>query len=38
MNTASRMESTGLPDRIQISQDTANLLIDAGKAYWFVRR
>jgi hypothetical protein len=34
MNTASRMESTGLRDRIQVSQDTADLLIAAGKSKW----
>jgi hypothetical protein len=28
------MESTGLPNRIQISQATANLLIDASKGHW----
>jgi class 3 adenylate cyclase len=38
MNTASRLESTGLRDRIQISQDTANILIRAGKAEWFKPR
>jgi len=34
MNTASRMESTGQPRRIQVSQDTAELLRSAGKASW----
>lgn len=34
MNTASRMESTGQRGRIQISQDTADLLIAAGKSDW----
>lgn len=34
MNTASRMESTGIPDRIQISQETADLLTKAGKGNW----
>jgi hypothetical protein len=38
MNTASRMESTGLPGRIQISKETANLLTDAGKQNWLVQR
>jgi hypothetical protein len=32
MNTASRMESTGLRDKIQVSQDTADLLVAAGKS------
>jgi class 3 adenylate cyclase len=38
MNTASRMESTGLRDKIQVSQDTADLLIAAGKSKWLTRR
>jgi class 3 adenylate cyclase len=38
MNTASRMESTGLRDKIQVSQDTADLLIAAGKFKWLVIR
>jgi class 3 adenylate cyclase len=38
MNTASRMESTGVPGRIQVSTDTATLLTDAGKEHWLVQR
>ena len=38
MNTASRMESNGVPNRIQISQDTADLLIAAGKHHWCIAR
>jgi class 3 adenylate cyclase len=34
VNTASRMESTGIPNRIQVSSTTADLLIEAGKANW----
>jgi class 3 adenylate cyclase len=34
MNTASRMESNGLRDRIQVSQETADLLIVGGKPHW----
>ena len=34
VNTASRMESTGLPNRIQVSATTAELLIQAGKGSW----
>lgn len=38
INTASRMESTGKPQMVQISQATANLLIDAGHSDWFEPR
>jgi class 3 adenylate cyclase len=38
MNTASRMESTGLPSTIQVSQETADLLITAGKKSWLTQR
>jgi hypothetical protein len=38
MNTASRMESTGLRDRIHVSQDTADLLSAAGKSKWLSPR
>jgi hypothetical protein len=38
MNTASRMESTGLPNHIQISQDTAEVLKAFGKEEWLVPR
>jgi class 3 adenylate cyclase len=38
MNTASRMESTGIPERIQTTKATADLLIKAGKNHWVSRR
>ena len=38
MNTASRMESTGVRDRIQISEETAEFLSVAGKESWFFPR
>ena len=38
MNLASRMESTGVPGRIQISSDTAKLLMDEGKESWITPR
>eukprot|EP00980_Cylindrotheca_fusiformis_P031272 scaffold26108_cov132-Cylindrotheca_fusiformis.AAC.1 len=38
MNTASRMESSGERDRIQVTQVTADLLTEAGYARWLVPR
>jgi 3'5'-cyclic nucleotide phosphodiesterase/Adenylate and Guanylate cyclase catalytic domain len=38
MNTASRMESTGLRNRVQVSQETADLLIASGKGSWIKPR
>lgn len=38
MNTASRMESTGIKGKIQISEDTAELLRSSGKGRWLRRR
>ena len=38
MNTASRIESTGLPGRIHISVDTADLLEQSNKGKWIVKR
>ncbi len=38
VNTASRMESTGLRNRIHVSQSTAQLLIEAGKENWIQPR
>lgn len=32
------MESTGVMDHIQISSDTAQYLIEAGKEHWFMER
>lgn len=34
MNTASRMESTGVAGKIQVSEETARQLSDAGKGDW----
>eukprot|EP00536_Pseudo-nitzschia_multiseries_P000747 jgi/Psemu1/249906/estExt_Genewise1Plus.C_90109 len=38
VNTAARMESTGQPNRIQVSQKTADLITAAGKERWLIRR
>ena len=38
MNTASRMESNGIRGRIQLSQETADLLNSAGKLSWMKPR
>ena len=38
MNTASRMESTGQRNRIQVSESTAQLLIEDGKNNWIQPR
>eukprot|EP00980_Cylindrotheca_fusiformis_P010486 scaffold2324_cov116-Cylindrotheca_fusiformis.AAC.13 len=38
MNTASRMESSGERDRIQVTQATADLLSEAGFTRWLVPR
>jgi Adenylate and Guanylate cyclase catalytic domain/Calicivirus putative RNA polymerase/capsid protein len=38
VNCAARMESNGLPGMIQVSQKTADLLIEAGKENWVRKR
>jgi Adenylate and Guanylate cyclase catalytic domain len=38
MNTAARMESTSLPGRIQLSEDSAELIRRAGKGIWLQKR
>ncbi|KAG7365344.1 adenylate/guanylate cyclase [Nitzschia inconspicua] len=38
VNTAARMESTGFPNKIQLSQSTAELLAAAGKGKWILPR
>ncbi|CAB9526088.1 Receptor-type guanylate cyclase gcy [Seminavis robusta] len=38
MNTASRMESNGVPGRIHVSQSTADLLVAQGKSEWLTPR
>jgi hypothetical protein len=38
MNTAARIETSGMRDKIHISEETASLLIEAGKNNWFKPR
>jgi 3'5'-cyclic nucleotide phosphodiesterase/Adenylate and Guanylate cyclase catalytic domain len=38
VNTASRMESSGVPGRVHVSAATAALLTDAGKGSWVIPR
>jgi class 3 adenylate cyclase len=38
VNTASRMESKGIPGKIHVSEATAEALKAAGKDYWLVKR
>ncbi|CAJ1940156.1 unnamed protein product [Cylindrotheca closterium] len=38
VNVASRMESTGIGGRIQVSQETAESLRSCGKGHWLIRR
>jgi class 3 adenylate cyclase len=38
VNMASRMESTGERNKLQVSQATADQLMEAGKAYWVKQR
>lgn len=38
VNMASRMESTGTPNAVQISQSTADLIIESGKGHWLRKR
>jgi len=38
VNTAARMESTGIPGRIQVSTSTAEILKCAGKELWLTPR
>jgi class 3 adenylate cyclase len=38
VNTAARMESNGAPNRIQMSEETAKLIQQAGKSHWLEER
>ena len=38
VNTAARVESTGERGKIHLSEETADLIIDAGKQHWITAR
>jgi class 3 adenylate cyclase len=38
MNTTARVESTSLPGRVQLSKDTAELVMKGGKGHWLEER
>jgi hypothetical protein len=38
VNTAARMESTGVRNRVHISETTADLLVQSGKEHWLKQR
>ena len=38
MNTAARMETTGVRNKIHLSQETADLLVEANKSHWIESR
>ena len=38
MNTTARIESTSKPGRIQLSKETGELVIQAGKGHWIEKR
>jgi Adenylate and Guanylate cyclase catalytic domain len=38
VNTASRMESNGIPNKIHASLETAKLVIDSGRGHWVAPR
>jgi hypothetical protein len=38
MNFAERMEGSGVPNKVHVSMDTADLLVTAGKSHWLTER
>jgi class 3 adenylate cyclase len=38
VNTASRMESSSQPNKMQVSRKTAKLVVEAGKSFWLTAR
>ena len=38
VNTTERIESTGDPDRIQVSEECAKLIVDSGRGSWLQKR
>jgi hypothetical protein len=38
MSFAERMKDSGAPNKLHLSKDTADLIVEAGKAHWLTQR